>query len=261
MLRIIIWFCSSTTRPWRSANRCRPGKRPLKFLDSNAGPKRLVAIANFGGSLQIAQNFTDDKERLKKVVNGVKFSSVSPNGDIASVGVPHLGAAFGARDVLLALRSLAKDLSSVPGRKTLIFLSAGFALDSELRSDLTAVIDVCNKANVAVYPIDVRGLVALTKLDRPKDRRLALTPYPMARSSRPLLTCSGVRVDLPGAAVEHEEALRVEVRDERVVRAEAARGEWVARAELAVSVDLARESAVLETSRILSISRARLCRT
>jgi len=136
----------------------------LKFLDANTGPNKLIAVVNFGGSLQIAQNFTSDADRLKQVVSGVKFSATSTNPEIASLGAPSLGRAaadFGARDVLLALRTLSKSLGTVPGRKTLVFLSAGFNLDSELRSELTAVIDVCNKANVAVYPIDVRGLVAV----------------------------------------------------------------------------------------------------
>lgn len=156
---LILFFDNSTMK---FGDQMQARQAAIKFLDANAGPKRLVAIVNFGGSLQLAQNFTDDKERLKQVVNGVKFSSVSPNPQMASLGAPALGAAaadFGARDVLLAIRSLAKSLSSIPGRKTLVFLSAGFPLDSELRSELTAVIDVCNKANVAIYPIDIRGLV------------------------------------------------------------------------------------------------------
>jgi VWFA-related protein len=135
----------------------------VKFIEANAGPNRLMAIADFTGSLTIPQNFTADAERLKQVVNGVKFSSVSPNTELASIAAPSLGHAaadFGARDVLLALRSLAKSLGTVPGRKTLVFLSEGFTLDFELRSELTATIDACNKANVAVYPIDVRGLMA-----------------------------------------------------------------------------------------------------
>ncbi len=134
----------------------------INFIDSNGGANRLIAVANFGGALQIAQNFTEDKERLRQVVNGVKFSSVSPNGDVALAGLGKAAADFGARDVLLALRNLAKGLGGVPGRKTLVFLSSGFSLDSELRSELTSVIDVCNKANVAIYPIDVRGLVAVS---------------------------------------------------------------------------------------------------
>ena len=116
-------------------------------------------MVNFGGSVHIAQNFTNDTERLKKVVSGVKFSAVSPNGDAGGTALSRAESDFGARTVLLGLRSLAKSLATVPGRKTLIFLSAGFKLDSELRSELTAVVDTCNKSNVAIYPIDVRGLV------------------------------------------------------------------------------------------------------
>jgi VWFA-related protein len=132
-----------------------------KFIDANGGPNRLMAIANFGGALQIAQNFTEDTQRLKNIVNGVKFSAVAPNATDASV--PQLGAAmasFGSRDVLYAVKDLAKGLSTVPGRKTVIFITAGFPLSPEILSEATAVISACNKANVAIYPIDVRGLIA-----------------------------------------------------------------------------------------------------
>ena len=155
----------------------------LKFLDKNTAPNRLIAVVNFGGALRIAQNFTSDTERLKQVVQGVKLSNVSVNNDATGgAALSRAETDFGARTVLLGLRSLAKSLSTVPGRKTLIFLSGGFKLDSELRSELTAVVDVCNKSNVAVYPIDVRGLVAggpvgqLQNRDR-QGARLLLASY------------------------------------------------------------------------------------
>ena len=100
---------------------------------------------------------------------GIKGSVVSPNAQPRSWSPPwrlHRRAAllgnaeadFGVRSVLLALRSLAKSLSTVPGRKTLVMLTSGFPLTMEYQSELTAVIDTCNKSNVAIYPIDVRGL-------------------------------------------------------------------------------------------------------
>src|SRR5580700_6221194 len=52
-----------------------------KFIDANAGPDRLIAIAEFGGTVHISQNFTADAGRLKQVVMGLKTSTVSPNGD------------------------------------------------------------------------------------------------------------------------------------------------------------------------------------
>lgn len=147
-----------------------------KFIDANAAPNRLIAVVDFGGTIKISQNFTADATRLKQVVAGTQTSAVSPNAvpvEVASLGatpisatsfgMPYLGNAeadFGAHSVMLALRSLAKSLGTVPGRKTLVFLTSGFPLTPERQSELTAVIDVCNRNNVAVYPLDVRGLVA-----------------------------------------------------------------------------------------------------
>jgi hypothetical protein len=65
---------------------------------------------------------------------------------------------YGARSMLLALRSMAKNLAEIPGRKTLILFTSGFPLSNEARSEANAAIDTCNKSNVAIYPIDVRGI-------------------------------------------------------------------------------------------------------
>jgi VWFA-related protein len=137
-----------------------------KFVESTASPNRLMAVVDFGGNLQIAQNFTADGDLLKRAVSTVKFASVSPNAgggnvQLASMGATSLGRAqsdFGARSVLLSIREVAKTLVGVPGRKTLILFSAGFPLTPERQSELNATIDALNKANIAVYPVDVRGL-------------------------------------------------------------------------------------------------------
>ena len=62
--------------------------------------------------------------------------------------------------MLLAVRSLAKNLRTIPGRKMVVLFSGGFPLTQENQSELTATIDACNKSNVAVYALDARGLVA-----------------------------------------------------------------------------------------------------
>ncbi len=155
-----------------------------KFIDAYAGEDRVMAIVNFGGTMQFAQNFTMDATRLHQAVSGISTSSLSSNptasngGDIASspggaintnapsglqTGLPSLGNAegnFGAYTLLLSLRQMAKSLAPIPGRKSLILFTAGFELNPERFSELTATIDACNKANVAVYPLDVRGLVS-----------------------------------------------------------------------------------------------------
>ena len=157
---LVLFFDNSTMG---YGDQARARQAAAKFIDTNGGPGRLMAIVNFGGSLQIAQNFTEDTQRLKNVVNGVKFSAVAPNA--SDTNTPQLNAqmaSFGARDVLYALKDLAKGLSSVPGRKTVILITGGFPLTPEIISETTATISTCNKSNVAIYPIDVRGLVAGT---------------------------------------------------------------------------------------------------
>jgi VWFA-related protein len=158
---MVLFFDNSTMD---ANDQIRARDAASKFIDANAGPNRLIAIADFGGTVHIAQNFTADAALLKKAVAGWRGSFTSPNPvQVASLGMPSLydvAANFGIRSVLLAVRSMAKNISHIQGRKSLVFLTSGFPMTADTQSELTATIDSCNKANVAVYPIDVRGLVA-----------------------------------------------------------------------------------------------------
>jgi VWFA-related protein len=141
-----------------------------KFIDANAGPDRVMAVMDFGGTLNVEQNFTTDTVKLKSAVSGIHNSAVQSNasasndGAMINPGMQSIGNAateFGAYTMLLSLRSVAKNLTAIPGRKSLILFTAGFGLSPDRMSELTATIDACNKANVAVYPVDVRGLVTM----------------------------------------------------------------------------------------------------
>src|SRR5579871_2167817 len=122
---IVLLFDNATMNP---ADQFRARQAAAQFIDANAGPNRLMAVLNYAGGIQVAQNFTADSDRLKKVVGGVGFSPVSPNAntEVASAGLggapaASLGAmaeaSFGLYDELLALRSMAKMLGPIPGRK------------------------------------------------------------------------------------------------------------------------------------------------
>src|ERR1039457_6001729 len=157
--RYIVLFFDNSTMGLGEQMQAR--QAAARFIESNAGPDRLMAVVNFTGALQVAQNFTGDIDRLKQVVGGIRTSAVAPGPERASMGMPRLGGgagAYGARSMLLALRSMAQNLTEVQGRKSLILFTSGFPLGNEARSEANAAIDSCNKANVAVYPIDVRGL-------------------------------------------------------------------------------------------------------
>jgi VWFA-related protein len=199
--RYLVLFFDNSTMDMSDQMRAR--QAAAKFIDANAAPDRLIAVVEFGGNVRIAQNFTADAARLKQVVAGLKTSAVSPNAapvEVASLGtspitgstfgMPSLSNAeadFGARSVMLALRSLAKSLGTVPGRKTLVMLTSGFPITPEIQSELTAVIAVCNRYNVAVYPLDVRGLVAPGDVSSPRG---SLLPSPSHFSSGKLASAT-----------------------------------------------------------------------
>jgi VWFA-related protein len=165
---LILFFDNSTMQ---APDQIQARNAANKFIAANANADHLMAVVDFGGALRIVQNFTANADLLRAAVAGIKNSSVNPNanvvGDsqpitIASTGISSLNNAeadFGARSMLLAVRSLAKNLRGVPGRKMVVLFSGGFALTPENESELTATIDACNKSNVAIYALDARGLV------------------------------------------------------------------------------------------------------
>jgi len=126
------------------------------FIDANAQENRSMAVVSYNGGLRIGQNFTDDAARLKAAVN-LALSSDTVSGAADS----------GALDTIRALGSLARNLSVLPGRKTVVFVSGGLSQSAIQRAELMDAIDACNKSDVAVYPIDARPLSAELKSARP----------------------------------------------------------------------------------------------
>src|SRR5260370_6162283 len=142
-----------------------------KFIESNAAPDHLMAVVEFTGAIRVVQNFTANAELLQAAAKGVKTSFVASNSDPGGAGASTADAAgifsfsnaetdYGARSMLLSVRTLAKNLRTIPGRKMLVLFSSGFPFTAERESELTATIDACYKSDVAVYSLDVRGLQA-----------------------------------------------------------------------------------------------------
>jgi VWFA-related protein len=170
--RYIVLFFDDSTMPPEDQLYAR--KAADQFVEKTASEDRLMAVVDFGGTTQIVQNFTSDGEKLKRATAQVRYSAVSPNASAPTPGLPSTStplmasmgqlfvpeAEFAARSFLLAIRQLAISLRTIPGRKTLILFSEGFPLTAERQSELDATIDAANKANVAIYTLDVRGLLA-----------------------------------------------------------------------------------------------------
>src|SRR5580693_3679403 len=95
--RYLILFFDNSTMAMPDQIQARNAAK--KFIDANAGPDRLMAVVEFGGTLQIVQNFTANADRLRAAVAGAKGSAVDPNAqssvEVASAGFSPSANPFG----------------------------------------------------------------------------------------------------------------------------------------------------------------------
>src|SRR6202789_1109509 len=73
----LVLFFDTTSMDLSDQPRARDAA--AKFIAAHAGPDQVMSVMNFGGSLQIVQNFTTDADRLRQAV------SVISNANITSV--------------------------------------------------------------------------------------------------------------------------------------------------------------------------------
>lgn len=170
----------------------------VKFLEKLPASEP-VAIYLLGLKLRLIQDFTSDPAILKQAITGLKNQNSPvlnnpagsspitdlPPGSVAAsllAQAPQLRSQilafqqersaaqtdFQVRYTLEALNSLGRTLAGYPGRKNLIWMSESFPFDilssnnSSARnysSDVAATGSLLSDAQVAVYPIDARGLV------------------------------------------------------------------------------------------------------
>ena len=170
---LVLFFDFSSMQP---AEQIRAQDAAEKFLKQQMGPADLVSIMTFSNRLQVVQEFTDDRDRLLEVVRGFRAGEGSALAGEAETADEETeadtGAAFTADETefnifntdrkLSALESAAKMMGGMPERKALVYFSSGVGKTGvENHSQLRSTVNAAVRANVAFYPVDARGLVAL----------------------------------------------------------------------------------------------------
>jgi VWFA-related protein len=131
----------------------------LKFIKNKPDGTRFCVLV-LGAGLHLIQGFTDDKKLL--------YAALDPNAPKNHVPRVFLyGGNYGHGDPLLtisALTSIAQFLSGLPERKNLIWMAGGFPFigtvnNDILHGDLKQVIATTTQAQIAIYPMDLGGLV------------------------------------------------------------------------------------------------------
>jgi len=169
---IILFFDLSSMQPEeieRAANAAQ------NYVDKQMAPADLVAVLSLGSSIAVNQDFTADRDVLKKVLRGFNAGGGQgfEEGTTGNTeGTSDTGGSFTVDDTeynifntdrrLEAIRSIADKVSHVDQKKSLIYFSSGMDRTGvENESELRAAINAAVRANLSIYTMDLRGLEAM----------------------------------------------------------------------------------------------------
>lgn len=143
-----------------------------KFVETKMQPADMIAIVSLATDLKVDLDFTADRGKIASVLNSYT-SSEGQGFDSGSTGSAEGGAetggsftadetdynTFSADRKILALDSIMKALGKIRQKKSLIYFSNGISQSgTDNESALRAATAAAVKANVSIYPLDVRGL-------------------------------------------------------------------------------------------------------
>jgi VWFA-related protein len=179
----------------------------LAFLEQ-IQPQDHIAIFALGAhSLTLLHDYTTNAASLVARLKKVKGE---PQAELQNLGLEALFDAnlqeadfFTAGRVvntLATFQAIAQHLSGLPGRKNLIWLSGGFPLTIGFDAlpsigstrdrrtftwEMDAAVRALNNSGVAVYPVDARGLMGLSRLDA-SVRGAPSARHPSSAASQPV---------------------------------------------------------------------------
>lgn len=135
----------------------------LQFIDQNFRPGDYVALAYFRTSLQILQNFTNKKDRIKEALSAI-VTGAPPFHQTEDPGGIDPNDAFqqlhsmnymnrGDRGLSSALNGLANSIGPIKGRISIIAFSDALGLSSESNDKWSAAISAMSGADITVYTV------------------------------------------------------------------------------------------------------------
>ena len=153
----------------------------IKWVDEQMTTADLVAVASVGSTLQVLSDFSGDKEQVHAVLtafsgaDGTAFAAVDASTaatDEAAGGqtTDSTAADVSAQELdtfnndvrLRALKTLAEALAPIQQKKAILYFSAGMQRNgTDNQVELRAAVNAAVRANVAIYPVDARGLQAV----------------------------------------------------------------------------------------------------
>ncbi len=170
--RLIVLFFDLSSMP--PSDQIRAQKAGIDFLDHKLTASDMVSIMIFSTRLRVLQDFTNDRETLRSIIEGFRIGETSDLAEQTATSTDEATddpsfvpddtefTIFNTDRKLSALESAAQMMASLPEKKAIVYFSSGVGKTGvENQSQLSATVNAAIRANVAFYPVDARGLLAV----------------------------------------------------------------------------------------------------
>ncbi len=169
---MVLFFDLSSMQPEEIERSVNSG---IDFVEKQMTAADLVAVASLGSSIAVNQDFTSDRDALRKAIaalNPASGQGFANGGTGDTEGSTDDSNSFAADDTeynifntdrrLEAIESLADSMKDIQQKKSLIYFSGGMSKTGvENQAALRTAINRAIRANVALYTMDLRGLQAI----------------------------------------------------------------------------------------------------
>jgi VWFA-related protein len=170
--RLMLLFFDFSGMDPEQIDRCVDAAK--KFVQTRMQPADLIALVSLATNMRVDLDFTDDKTNVLRALAAYSSGQGQgfENGATGSAeGTAETGGAFTADDTdyntfnadrkLLALQAIMQTLGKISQKKAIIYFSNGISQNGvDNQSALRAATASAVKANVSIYPVDIRGLQA-----------------------------------------------------------------------------------------------------
>jgi VWFA-related protein len=161
---MVLFFDMANTPP---ADQLRAFLSADKFIREQMQTSDLFAIMTFkNGVVGMLQDFTDNREALLTTLSKLMYPDENDVDDPGTFG--QAGGEFNLFNTdrqLAAVQTAVNMLRSINQQKSLIYFVSGLRLNGlDNMAQLRATTNAAHRANVAIFPVDARGLVAMAPL-------------------------------------------------------------------------------------------------
>lgn len=148
-----------------------------KYAHDTMAASDLVSVVTIGSTLTVLSDFTDQREEVLAALQSLAYSdgTAVPPVALSTVATDEAAAeadpeaatdegfeAFNNDVRLRALKTLADTLAPIEQKKAILYFSAGMQRSGEDNQvELRSAINAAVRGNVAIYPVDSRGLQAV----------------------------------------------------------------------------------------------------